>query len=221
MACGSVLAILQSQLPLEPIGPRFASNGGMGLQKFSEHKVLSTLTGLFRDHGYDGTSLSLIMKKTGLVKASIYHRFPGGKEEMAVTVLERAADEFASYLLAPLQEPGHPAERLRQTAERLRTFYGSGKKTCLLDTLTLNRESTLVRTRAKVALEFWIDSFARFAEQSGRLPRALAMERAEGAVAALEGGLVIARVSGNTAPFLRAIESLAERLMLVTARVSK
>ncbi len=193
----------------------------MGLQKFSEDKLLSTLTGLFRDHGYDGTSLSLIMKATGLVKASLYHRFRGGKEEMAAAVMDRVAGEFASDLLAPLNERGDPAERLRETRERLRKFYGSGKKACLLDTLTLNRESPAVRARAKAALDFWIDSFARFAEDSCGLPRVLAMERAQDAVSALEGGLVIARVSGNRAPFMRAIESLPERLMPVGAEVSK
>jgi TetR/AcrR family transcriptional repressor of lmrAB and yxaGH operons len=193
----------------------------MGLQKFSEDKVLSTLTGLFRDHGYDGTSLSLIMKATGLVKASLYHRFRGGKEEVAATVMDRVAGEFASDLLAPLNEPGDPAERLWETGERLRKFYGSGKKACLLDTLTLNRESPAVQARAKAALEFWIDSFARFAVDSCGLPRILAMECAQDAVSALEGGLVIARVAGNRAPFMRAIESLPERLMLVSAEASK
>jgi AcrR family transcriptional regulator len=205
----------------EPIGLVLASNGTMGFQKFSEDKVLGRLTGLFRDHGYDGTSLSLIMKATGLVKASLYHRFRGGKEEMAATVMDRVAGEFASNLLAPLNEPGDPAERLRETGERLRKFYGSGKKACLLDTLTLNRESPAVRARAKAALEFWIDSFARFAKDSCGLPRVLAMERAQEAVSALEGGLVIARVSGNVAPFMRAIESLPERLMLMSGKVSK
>jgi AcrR family transcriptional regulator len=189
----------------------------MGLQKFSDDKVLNTLTGLFRIHGYDGTSLSLIMKATGLVKASLYHRFRGGKEEMASTVMDRVAGEFASELLAPLTEPGEPADRLRETGERLRKFYGSGKKACLLDTMTLNRESAAVRARAKAALQFWIDSFARFSEEAGGLNRALAMERAQDAVSALEGGLVVARVSGNTGPFLRAIDSLPARLMPVNA----
>src|SRR5260370_35323438 len=124
----------------------------MGLQKFSESEVLNRLTGLFRDSGSDGTSLSLIMKATGLLKGSVYHRFPGGKEEMAATVMDRAAGEFASYLLAPLSESGDPAERLRETGERIRKFYGSGKKACLLDTLTLNRESPAVQARAKAAL---------------------------------------------------------------------
>ena len=71
----------------EPIGPVW----DMGLQKFSENEALNTLTGLFRDRGYDGTSLSLIMKATGLVKASLYHRFRGGKEEMAETVMDWVA----------------------------------------------------------------------------------------------------------------------------------
>jgi len=203
----------------EPIGPFSASNEAMGLQKFSEDKVLSALTGLFRDHGYDGTSLSLIMNATGLVKASLYHRFQGGKEEMAAAVLDRVADEFASVILAPLNEPGDPAERLRETGERLRKFYGSGNKACLLDTLTLNRQSQAVQSRAKASLEFWIDSFARFAEDLCGLPRVLAVERAQDAVAALEGGLVIARVSGNRTPFLRAIESLPERLMPLNGKV--
>ena len=193
----------------------------MGLQKFADDKLLGTITDLFRNHGYDGTSLSRIMKATGLVKASLYHRFRGGKEEMAATAMDRVAGEFASNLLAPLNESGDPAERLRETGERLRKFYGSGKKPCLLDTLTLNRESPFVKARAKAALEFWIDSFARFAAESSGLSPVLAIERAQDAVSALEGGLVIARVSGNRAPFIRAIESLPERLMLVSGKAAK
>jgi TetR/AcrR family transcriptional repressor of lmrAB and yxaGH operons len=206
--------------PSEPIGPLLASNVTMGLQKFSEDKVLGMLTGLFRDHGYDGTSLSRIMTATGLGKASLYHLFGGGKEEMAATVMDRVAGEFASNLLARLNDSGDPGERLRETGERLRKFYGSGKKPCLLDTLTLNRQSAVVQARARTALEFWIDSFTQFAESCG-LPPALAMERAQDAVSALEGGLVIARVSGNRDPFVRAIESLPERLMLLSGAVSK
>jgi TetR/AcrR family transcriptional repressor of lmrAB and yxaGH operons len=155
------------------------------------------------------------------VLRTVWKSLSDGKEEMAATVMDRVAGEFASDLLAPLNEPGDPAERLRETGERLRKFYGSGKKACLLDTLTLNRESPAVQARANAALEFWIDSFARFAVDSCGLPPVLAMERAQDAVSALEGGLVIARVAGNRAPFMRAIESLPERLMLVSAGVSK
>jgi len=174
--------------------------------------LLKTLTELFRENGYDGASLSRIMEATGLVKASLYHRFAGGKEEMAEAVLDRTSQTFAGDLLAPLSAPGEPSERLAQTAARLKKFYRSGGLPCLLDTLTLNSNNQGIRRRARGALQYWIDTFAAFARECGH-PPATARRRAEDAIAALEGGLVLARVSGNRQPFLRALESLPERLM--------
>ena len=185
----------------------------MALQKASEAAILDSLTSLFREHGYDGTSLSRIMKATGLVKASLYHRFAGGKEEMATTVIDRVAGEFATNLLAVLNGPGDPQERLQETGRRLWEFYGAGRKACLLDSLTLNRESPAVQARAKAALDFWIAAFARFARESGGMAPDHAARAAQDAIAAIEGGLVISRVSGNTGPFLRAIDSLPARLL--------
>jgi len=51
--------------------------------KVNEEELLDRLTSVFRTHGFEGASLSLISKATGLQRASLYHRFPGGKEEMA------------------------------------------------------------------------------------------------------------------------------------------
>ena len=51
--------------------------------------VLPALTEVFRTHGYEGASLALISRHTGLGKGSLYHFFPGGKEEMAAEVHER------------------------------------------------------------------------------------------------------------------------------------
>jgi TetR/AcrR family transcriptional regulator, lmrAB and yxaGH operons repressor len=184
----------------------------MPLHKFSENAVLNTLIELFRQHGYDGASLSRIMGATGLVKASLYHRFAGGKEDMAAAVIDRVAQTFAKSVLAPLAEPGDPTERLQETGKRLLKFYGSGVNPCLLDTLTLNRENSAVRARARSTLQYWVNAFTKFAKECG-LPSDIARQRAEDAVAAIEGGLILARVSQNRRPFLRAIEDLHDRLM--------
>jgi AcrR family transcriptional regulator len=152
------------------------------------------------------------MEATGLVKASLYHRFAGGKEEMAEAVLDHASQIFARDLLAPLSAPGEPSERLAETVARLRKFYGSGGRPCLLDTLTINGNNQGIRRRARGTMQYWADAFAAFARECGH-PTATARQRAEDAIAALEGGLVLARVSGNRQPFLRALESLPERLM--------
>ena len=52
--------------------------------------LLPQVAEVFRESGYDGTSISRITEKTGLGKGSLYHFFPGGKAEMAAAVLADA-----------------------------------------------------------------------------------------------------------------------------------
>jgi len=105
--------------------------------KVTDEQLYEDLAGVFRRKGYDGTSYSDIMAATGLVKASLYHRFPGGKEQMVNAVLNRVDKEFVDYVLAPAFAEGNVQERAEQAAERLAEFYAGGKRWCLLDTLTL------------------------------------------------------------------------------------
>src|SRR5687767_7960924 len=66
----------------------------------SDKELLERLTGVFRRHGYDGASLSVIAAATGLQRSSLYHRFPGGKEQMAAEVARALGGHFSSQLLA-------------------------------------------------------------------------------------------------------------------------
>ena len=59
----------------------------MASPKVHDEKLIERLTSVFRIYGYEGASLSRIAEATGLQRASLYHRFPGGKEEMAEAVL--------------------------------------------------------------------------------------------------------------------------------------
>lgn len=65
--------------------------------------VIAMLAEIFREHGYDGTSLSLITEKTGLGKGSLYHFFPGGKEEMAEAVLGDISAWFRTHIFDVLR----------------------------------------------------------------------------------------------------------------------
>src|SRR5262252_8758293 len=105
--------------------------------KISKNKLYGALSDVFRRKGYDGASYADLMKATGLVKASLYHRFPGGKEEMVDAILSDVDREFAEYVVKPAFEAGAPIVRARKMARRLREFYKSGQLWCLLDTLTL------------------------------------------------------------------------------------
>src|SRR5713226_4206366 len=178
--------------------------------KISDNRLYRELSDIFRRKGYDGASYADLTEATGLVKASLYHRFPGGKEEMVDAILSEVDRQFAEYVLAPALEEGEPKERARRMARRLREFYDSGKSWCLLDTLSL-AESRGTLAHARKSMEFWVECFARVGREAG-LSAGVARKRAEEAVAAIEGGLVVARVLKNRRPFLRVLAGLPKKL---------
>ena len=178
--------------------------------KISDERLFQGLSDVFRRKGYDGASYSDLMKATGLVKASLYHRFPGGKAEMVDAILSTVDRHFAEYVLKPASEEGRPRDRARKIGRRLREFYDSGRRWCLLDTLTL-ADSPSTRAHARRSMEFWIDAFARLSRDAGLSP-AIARKRAQEAVVAIEGGLVVSRVLNNPRPFLRSLANLPKQL---------
>ena len=54
------------------------------------------LTALFQEQGFEGTSLSMIAKATGLKRASLYHHFPNGKEQLVGEMLEGMINHHAA-----------------------------------------------------------------------------------------------------------------------------
>jgi len=53
-------------------------------KKVLDETILKGLAEVFRSKGYEGASLKDLSEATGLKKASLYHRFPNGKSEMAL-----------------------------------------------------------------------------------------------------------------------------------------
>ena len=62
--------------------------------KVSDQKLTECLLEVLRAKGYDGSSLNELALAGGLKKASLYHRFPGGKEALAQSVL----NSYAAFL---------------------------------------------------------------------------------------------------------------------------
>lgn len=175
--------------------------------------LLDRLMGVFRRYGREGASLSRIAETTGLQRASLYHRFPGGKAEMVVAALKRADAHFGAYVLAPLAETGDPVGRVRKMAKRLGEFYDRGRKGCLMDTLSLGNESEEVREHIERSLAAWRDAMARVAREAG-LTDGDAKRRAEEALVNIQGSLVVARGTGDGEAFDRSLEDLPSLLTL-------
>ena len=121
----------------------------MPITKVHDEELLDRLTDVFRVYGYEGASLSKISEATGLQRASLYHRFPGGKEEMAKVVLERAGRWLKDRVLTPLSGPEKPEERIRRMSKELSIFFGGGRHCCLLDSLSFGLEENEIKNHVR------------------------------------------------------------------------
>jgi AcrR family transcriptional regulator len=178
----------------------------------SDRQLVDRLTVLFRRVGYDGASLGAIAVATGLQKSSLYHRFPGGKQQMAAEASAAVLDEFATTVLAPIGTDDPLDVRVAAIAANLDRFYDGGARYCLLDMLSIGDPGADASTNLAAAATAWIEVFASLAREAGA-DEAAARARAQDAVAAIEGALVVARVTGDRAAFRRAVEGLAQRLL--------
>jgi AcrR family transcriptional regulator len=166
----------------------------------------------FRAHGFDGASISVLSEATGLRRASLYHHFPGGKDEMAASVLARVSAEFTRTVLAPLGGRADPRARILAMVDGLDRFYDGGTKACLIDVFSFGTTQAPLRAALGRAVAYWVDVLARTLAEAGLDPES-ARGAAEDAVIAVEGALVLARATGSTEPFRRTLSALPGRLI--------
>lgn len=183
----------------------------MGAPLVPREEVLNRLTRVFRESGY-AASLSQLSEATGLQRASLYHYFPGGKAEMAAAVIERSNRILEAEIIAPLRSPGDPLKRLRGMARGLDRYFAGGTESCLLGALTLGGSPRGFEAHIEAGFAAWIDAIATVVAETG-CTRREARTRAEDAVFAIEGALLVCRGMGDPAPFRRLLRDLPRRLL--------
>jgi AcrR family transcriptional regulator len=173
-------------------------------------RLLDALCEVFRAHGYRGASLTEFSAASGLGRASLYHRFPGGKLDMALAVVAHVQQHFATHVLAPLAARGDVRSRIETCAKRIGEFYRGGNAACLLDTLGMSDEPKL-QAAIGATFQALLEAFASVSREAG-VPSPRCRRLAEEAVALIEGALVMSRGTQTTAPLKRFLSELPERL---------
>ena len=179
----------------------------MRIAAIPKQEVIDRLAIVFRRLGYEGATLSELSSGTGLQRASLYHYFPGGKEEMARAVLEQINDGIKKNVLGPLEADGDPGERLRCMAQALDGFYAGGKLNCLIGLFILSASHELFHDDIRNTLQAWIAALARLMTETGIAPE-LARQRAERWIGELQGSLIMSRGLGSNEPFRRMMDVL-------------
>jgi AcrR family transcriptional regulator len=178
-----------------------------------DHDLIARISGVFRDVGYEGASLAMLARATGLQKASLYHRFPNGKEQMAMEVLESAGRWLDANVLTPLKASGDPATKIHEMVHRLDEFYAGGRQACLLNMLSSSRIQGGPFTEAiEKTFRAWIETLSDVLVEAG-MDQATARKRAQRFVVMLQGSLVLARGMGTEQPFRECLQAAPAELL--------
>lgn len=178
--------------------------------------AVTALAEVFRRHGFEGATLSRIAAETGLGKGSLYHFFPGGKDEMADAVLADVRAWFEAHVFAPLEDAAIPAdEAIERMLEASADYFRRGGRICLMGVFALD----VARDRRARAIhdyfERWRSALADALRRLGHDEEA-ARARATRIVAGVQGAIVLSRALDDPVAFDETLAGLRE-LRRVTA----
>ncbi|WP_027343882.1 TetR/AcrR family transcriptional regulator [Hamadaea tsunoensis] len=170
--------------------------------------MIKSAARLFQERGYEGTSFQDVLARSGAPRGSIYHHFPGGKEELAAEALrwyaqrtreelgrsENVAEAVAAFLAAS-----------RRAMEKTGFVAGCPVAGVALD--LADAGSPLHRVVAE-SLSGWLRVLTRALEREGRTPDQ-ARSLATFVIAAIEGALLLSRTERSAQP----IDDVSEHLL--------
>lgn len=75
-----------------------AGNRNVVRGRATRDHLVDVATRLFTDDGYDATPIGAVLVQAGASKGSLYHHFPGGKEDLFLAVLHRLGERIDAEL---------------------------------------------------------------------------------------------------------------------------
>ncbi len=161
----------------------------------TRERIVAASAELFRRQGYAATGVKQIVTAAQAPFGSLYHHFPGGKQQLADEVI-RAGGAFFQALVTAVYDDEPTAERsvravFEGAAETLEAT--DFQDACPIAAIALEVASTNQELRRATAEVFgqWIEALAR---------RLGGPERALFVLAALEGAFVLCRAQQTAEP---------------------
>lgn len=172
-------------------------------------RIVEATCDLLEQQGYHATGLSQILEQSGAPRGSLYHYFPGGKEELAAEAIERTGKLLSDRIRTHLAREADPALAIRSFIERIAdgveaTEYRTGGPliAVAMETATSSEALNAACRQAFGRVE---SSFAEYMEQAR--VRGDAADLARLITAAIEGGIVLSRTYHSGDP-LRTVARL-------------
>ena len=181
----------------------------------SRIELVQTMARLLRDQGYAATGVSQVLAESGVSNGSLYHHFPGGKEDLAEAALEASGQAVAAALSEALDGASNPAIGIARFLDMAQgAVADEACAGCPVAPTALESPIINPRLRASAArcFEQW-EALIATRLRADEWPEDSAEQAASAALSLVEGALLLARVSGQVSHLTnakRAVKTLLE-----------
>lgn len=199
-------------------------DNGLSKAERTRQFIIETTAGIFNTKGYAGTSLSDLTEATQLTKGSIYGNFEN-KEDVALAVFDYNLSRVKLAIANRMQLSTSYHDKLMVYAQVYHSFSGEafppGGCPILNTAIEADDTNTLLKERAERAVSEWknnIKSLIQAGIESGEFSADTEADRlAYSIVALIEGGIMIAKITGDHANLDKVLKTV--ELLIVQLKV--
>ena len=181
----------------------------------SREDLMDRLLAVFRARGFEGATIAEVARATGLGKASLYHHFPGGKVQMAETLVREVCAHLDREVFAQLKGKGSPRRRAQRMIDGLDRYLDGGHRNCLIGIFSLGAARHQFGEQMSAEVGHWIDQIADVLLEAG-VARKEARRRARDFLIRIQGAIVISRALGTLKPYRQTIKRARKDLLAGT-----
>jgi TetR/AcrR family transcriptional regulator, lmrAB and yxaGH operons repressor len=184
------------------------------MSKQSRERMVASAASLIGARGVRATSFTEVLKDSRAPRGSIYHHFPGGKNQLVLDALRRTSEQVLTYQRGcPARTaPGvveHFVDLFRQSLTSSECHAGCPVAGVVIDTYA---NTGPLRRIARASFNAWIGLLTRQLVAVGT-PRAKARSLAMTTLASVEGGLILCRAEGTVDP----LNSISRQLRILAS----
>jgi len=190
----------------------------------TRERIVGAAAELFRRNGYAGVGLKQISRESGSPIGSMYHFFPGGKDELVAEALRMSGHGYQLLVEAVFDNEPDLISGIRAcfsgaAAVVAATDYADA---CPIETVALEVASTNEPLRLVTAeiFESWFVAIESRFEAAG-LPPPEARSLGIALIAGLEGAFVLSRALKSTEPLLAAGDAAVAATQAALDRISQ
>ncbi len=176
-------------------------------------EIITTTCRLLELQGYRATGLNEIIRESGAPKGSLYHYFPEGKDELTVEAIAYSAAAIVGNITRVMDEHADATTAVTTFIRQLAGYVAASgyRQGGPITAVALEAASTNERLRlaCRDAYRAWRRPFAdklrpAYGDRAERLAALI--------IAAIEGGIVLARSEQSAQPLLDVADEIEQLL---------